>query len=82
MKILLISILFTATAFGGSMTINTTAQQDARIVEAVGAILGLGRDATGPEVKAWVIQYIREGVQDYERRKNQTQFVPLAIDPN
>lgn len=62
--------------FGGTMTITTNASQDARIAPAVGSILGLGRDATAAEVKAWVIQYIQQSVLDYERRKNLEQFIP------
>jgi hypothetical protein len=63
------------------LTITTTAPQDQRIAPAVGSILGLGRDATLPEVKAWVIQYVRGSVQDYERRIDLSTFVPDPLDP-
>lgn len=50
----------------GTLTINTTAPQDARIVEAFGARLDLGRDATGAEIKAEVIDLMRKIVKNYE----------------
>ena len=52
----------------GTLTINTTAAQDARIVAAFGARHGLGRDATGAEVKADVVRFLREVVLEEERR--------------
>ena len=50
-----------------TLTITTTGAQDARIIAAFGSRLGLGRNATGAEVKAAVIQYVRECVQGYEQ---------------
>ena len=58
----------------GTLTINTTAPQDARIVDAFGKVLGTvdgngdPRDATGAEVKAHVIQYIKNIVLTQERK--------------
>lgn len=52
-----------------TLTINTTAQQDARIVEAFGAHLNLGRNATAAEVKASVIEHVRSVVYAYETAK-------------
>ena len=49
-----------------TITITTTTQQDARIVVAFGSRLSLGRNATAPEVKAEVIDFIRRVVRDYE----------------
>jgi hypothetical protein len=46
-----------------------------------GSILNLGRDATGAEIKAAVIEWIRGQVQDYERRKNVQTFIPSPFDP-
>lgn len=51
----------------GSLTINTTAPQDARIVAAFGKRLNLGRDATGLEVKQAVIQMLIRAVQEQEQ---------------
>ena len=49
------------------MTVNTTAPEDVRLVSAFGKRLGLGRDATGPEVKAAIIQMIKDAVFEQER---------------
>ena len=51
-----------------TLTITTTAPQDAKIVVAFGAKLALGRNATASEVKADVIGYIRQIVRDYDTR--------------
>ena len=51
-----------------TITITTTAEQDARIVAAFGDRLGLNRDATGAEVKADIIQTIKTIVLQYEQR--------------
>lgn len=49
-----------------TLTINTTAAQDARIVAAFGAYLGLGRNATGPEVKQALIGWLTDVVHSQE----------------
>ena len=51
-----------------TLTITTTAAQDARIVKAFGARLGLGRNATGLEVKANVVQFLRDVVHQMEQQ--------------
>lgn len=51
-----------------TLTINTTAPQDARIVVAFGDKLGFPRSATAGEVKADVIAYITNVVRNYEQR--------------
>ena len=67
----------------GSLTITTTAAQDARIVDAFGKELGLGRNATGPEVKALIIQRgLREIVQRQEDAATKAAVAPpAALDP-
>jgi len=50
------------------LTITTTAQQDARISPAFGDVLQLGRDATLAEVKAYLVNQIRNIVLRYEER--------------
>lgn len=50
-----------------TLTITTTAPQDARIVVAFGKYLGLGRNATAAEVKAEVIAFIRLTVAAQEK---------------
>ena len=52
-----------------TITITTTTAQDARIVAAFGERLGLGRDATGPEVKAELVELIKAIVKQYEERQ-------------
>jgi hypothetical protein len=64
-----------------SITITTTAPQDARIAPAIGSLLGLGRNATVPEVKAYIIDGIRQSVQDYERRVAQAAIIIDPLDP-
>jgi hypothetical protein len=62
----------------GSLTITTTAAQDVRLVAAYGEYLGLGRNATAPEIKANVIQTIKQIVRDYEHG---IEVDAIAIDP-
>ncbi len=50
-----------------TMTINTTAQDDAKLVVAFGAKLGLGGNATAAQIKADIVNYIRAVVSDQER---------------
>lgn len=63
------------------LTITTTAQQDARLVAAFGARLGLGRDANAAEIKADIIQWVRTVVQDQERLATTASNPPVAFDP-
>jgi hypothetical protein len=53
-------------------TITTTTDQDTRISNAFGAILNLGRPATGAEVKTALIGWLRKNVLDYEAQQAQT----------
>jgi hypothetical protein len=52
----------------GTLTITTTGAQDARIVDAFGKRLNLGRNATAGEVKQQVIQFLVNAVQEQEQR--------------
>ena len=49
-----------------TFTLTTPGAQDARIVAAFGKRLGLGRDATGAEVKQQIIQFLINAVQEQE----------------
>ena len=75
------------TACGGgselaTMTITTTGAQDTRIVVAFGHYLGLPRDATAAEVKANVIDYIRNVVRnDGDRLAIANRSLPAPLDP-
>lgn len=61
----------------GSLTITTTAPQDARIIAAFGKRLNLGRNATAAEVKQQVIQFLVNAVEEQEA----TVTVPAPITP-
>jgi hypothetical protein len=50
-----------------TLTITTTAGEDARLVAAFGAALGLGRNATAAEIKSAVAAYLKGVVRDQER---------------
>ena len=52
----------------GTLTINTTGAQDARIVAAFGKHLGLPGNASGAQVKAEVFNFIRLTVMEQERK--------------
>lgn len=67
----------------GSLTITTTAAEDRRIVDAFGKELGLGRNATGAECKALIIQRgIREIVNRQEDAAGKAAVpAPAALDP-
>ena len=53
----------------GTLTINTTAPQDARIAAAFGKRLGLPGNANAAQVKQQVVQFLIEVVQDHEQRE-------------
>ena len=52
-----------------TLTITTNSGQDARIVAAFGDKLGLEGNASGAEVKADIIAYIKGVVHGYETRQ-------------
>lgn len=65
-----------------SVTITTTAPQDARLAPAYGDLLRLGRNATTAEVKAWLIDQLRNTVQQYEDKVAKAAVAaPSAFDP-
>ena len=51
-----------------SITLTTTAPQDARLAPTFGALLGLSGNANTAQVKEWLIVQIRSVVQNYEHR--------------
>lgn len=63
-----------------TLTINTTAQQDARISEAFGEYLGLGRNATLQEVRAAIIDYLKSTTVSYELKKARQAVTPNTFD--
>ena len=64
-----------------TMTITTTAQQDARLVVAFGTKLNLGRNATAAEIKADIINYVRSVVDQQEINATIISNPPAAFDP-
>lgn len=80
LKQLFIAIALAVSATAGSITINTTTEQDALIAPAVGSILGLGRNATQAEVRKFLVDYLRMQVMDYNRRANMQTYTPPPID--
>lgn len=65
-----------------SVTITTTAPQDARLAPAFGALLHPGSNATTAEVKAWLIEQLRRVVRDYEDQVAKAALAPPAnFDP-
>ena len=48
-----------------TLTINTPAGEDAQNAADIGAMLGLGRSATGAEVKADIIATYQNKLRDY-----------------
>lgn len=49
-----------------TLTITTTPAQDARLIVAYGAHLGLGRSATAAEIKSSVVEHIKSIVYAHE----------------
>lgn len=64
-----------------TVTITTTAPQDARLGPAYGDKLGLGRNATVAEVKAYLISVLQADVRNYESVQAQLAIVTAPFDP-
>ncbi len=65
-----------------TLTITTTSPQDARLVVSFGRLLHPGQNATNAEIKAWVIEQIRQVVLRDELRVAQAAVAaPAAFDP-
>ena len=81
MKILFIITIgmLLANAQAATLTIDIPAADIPRIQEAFGSIYNLGRPATQTDIENAVRMWIRDSTQDYERRKNQTQFAPPPV---
>lgn len=71
----------------GTLTITTTAAQDARMVAAYGRLLGTAdangvvRNATAAEVKAAIIQNTKNVVAAYEAQRAVELSTPASFDP-
>ena len=66
-----------------SVTITTTAPQDARLTVAFGDFLHPGSNATTAEVKAYLIEHMRQIVRNYEDNVAKAAVdAPAAFDPS
>lgn len=72
-----------------SITITTTADQDARIVAAFQQILfptpnpdGTVRQVTAADVKGWLIAQLRTAVMNYERNQQAKAIQVDSLDPS
>lgn len=71
----------------GTQTINTTSEQDARLVVAFGKELSLTdengdpRDATGAEVKTWLINKLRKVVRGQEMKVKKNAITVSDFNP-
>jgi hypothetical protein len=52
-----------------TVTITTTAPQDARLAPAFGDLLKLGQNATTAQVKQWLIDQLSNVVTSYEQQQ-------------
>lgn len=64
-----------------SITITTTAAQDARLAPAYESILNLGRPAAAADVKAYLITVLQADVRNYENVQAQLAIVTSAFTP-
>jgi hypothetical protein len=62
-----------------TLTIVIPTADEARMTEAFGSILNLGRPATAEEMTAAVITWMGGQTSDYEKRKNMAQFSPPPL---
>src|SRR4029453_3290568 len=78
-KILIIAFLLPLSVWAATLTIDIPTADVPRVQEAYGSIYNLGRPATQTDIENAVRQWLRDSTQDYERRKNQSQFVPPPV---
>ena len=63
------------------LSINLTATQAQRMATALGAVMGLGRDATPEEARQYWISEMRRLVKDVEHRVAAEQIPISSFDP-
>jgi hypothetical protein len=61
-----------------SITITTTAPQDARLASAFGELLNVGATANTAQIKAWMIEQLRGVVITYEIKQGVSALTPPA----
>jgi hypothetical protein len=78
--VILISLACAAFAYADTtLTIIIPTADEARMTEAFGSILGLGRPATAQEVTGAITVWLTGQTSDYEKRKNMAQFSPPPL---
>jgi hypothetical protein len=77
--IIAIAIMLPLTAWAATLTVDIPTADVPRIQEAYGSIYGLGRPATQTDIENAVRQWLRDSTQDYERRKNMSQYTPPSV---
>ncbi len=65
-----------------TLTIEITAADEPRVTEAFGSILNLPQPATAEDLQGACSSWMGNQTQDYERRKNQQEFVPPPLTLN
>lgn len=65
----------------GTLTINTTAPQDVRLIAAVKREQNMSVDPTGAQVKTRIIDLVRSFVQSQEVAAA-APFIPTSFDPS
>ncbi len=65
-----------------TLTIEIPVADEARITEAYGSILNLAQPATAEDLQGACSEWMGSQTHDYERRKNQQQFVPPPLTLN
>lgn len=65
-----------------SITITTTAAQDARLSRALGSFLGLGRNASVEEIKAYLAAQLRAVVHNHEHEQAIRAINNAPFDPS
>lgn len=69
-------------AAAGSLSITTTAGDDARLAPAFGDYLGLGRNATAAEIKTATITWVKGVVFNYEAEQAKKSAVQATTQIN
>lgn len=64
-----------------SVTITLTNTEAARFATFVGQVSGFGRDATAAECKVYIVNAMRDQVQQYEKQIAAAALTPIAFDP-
>jgi hypothetical protein len=82
MKKIIITVIlfgFIGVVQSATLSIDIPSADVPRIQEAFGYIYELGRPATQTDIENAVRRWLKDSTQDYERRKNMTQFTPPPV---